>query len=55
MASILAAKTRRQVYVGNSMDFGAAGAGGQVFEVVEGIRRVVGAVRGVVEGVESGV
>lgn len=52
IASILAAKTRRQVYVGNSMDFGAAGAGGVAAEVMEGIMAVVEVVMAQVERFE---
>ena len=42
------------MFVGSSMDLGAAGAGGNVSEVVEGIRAVVGAVRAEVERLEGG-
>ncbi|KAF8470884.1 hypothetical protein BDZ91DRAFT_693894 [Kalaharituber pfeilii] len=58
IARILARKSKRPCYVGCSMDFAAAGLGGSVEEVMEGIRvvvRVVGGEVGRIEGAgESG-
>ena len=41
MARLLARKTKRPVYVGNSMSFASAGMGGTVEEEMEGFKKVV--------------
>ena len=41
MARLLARKTAKPVYVGNSMSFASAGLGGTVEEEIEGFTRVV--------------
>ena len=41
MASLLARKTKRPVYVGNSMSFASAGMGGTVEEEMEGFKKIV--------------
>lgn len=41
MARLLARKTGKPVYVGNSMSFASAGLGGTVEEEIEGFKRVV--------------
>lgn len=41
MASLLARKTMRPVYVGNSMSFASAGMGGTVEEEMEGFKKIV--------------
>lgn len=41
IAKLLARKTRRPVYVGNSISFESAGMGGAVEEEMEGFKRVV--------------
>lgn len=41
MAKLLARRTKRPVYVGNSISFESAGMGGTVEEEMEGFRRVV--------------
>jgi hypothetical protein len=44
---LLARKTGKPVYVGNSISFASAGMGGTVEEEMEGFRRVVEVVIGV--------
>lgn len=41
MAKLLARKTGKPVYVGNSMSFASAGMGGTVEEEMEGFKSVV--------------
>ena len=41
LAKLLARKTGKPVYVGNSISFASAGMGGTVEEEVEGFRKVV--------------
>lgn len=41
LAKLLARKTNRPVYVGNSISFESAGLGGTVEEEMEGFKRVV--------------
>jgi hypothetical protein len=41
LAKLLARKTERPVYVGNSISFESAGMGGTVEEEIEGFKRVV--------------
>ena len=41
MARLLARKSKRPVYVGNSMSFASAGMGGTVEEEMEGFKKVV--------------
>ncbi|KAF2143339.1 uncharacterized protein K452DRAFT_225325 [Aplosporella prunicola CBS 121167] len=48
LAKILAKRTAMPTYVGNSVSFASAGAGGSVEEEMEGVRRVVEVVMGVV-------
>jgi hypothetical protein len=44
LAKLLARKTERPVYVGNSISFESAGIGGTVHEEMEGFKRVVAVV-----------
>jgi hypothetical protein len=53
MSKVLARKTGKPTYVGNSMSFTAAGRGGDVEEEMEGFRMVVEVVMGEVNKVES--
>jgi len=46
LAKIIARKTGKPVYVGNSSSFASAGMGGTVEEEMEGFRRVVEVVMG---------
>ena len=46
LAKLLAKKTGKAVYVGNSISFASAGLGGTVEEEMEGFRRVVEVVMG---------
>jgi hypothetical protein len=46
MAKLLAKKTGKPVYVGNSISFASAGMGGVVEEEMEGFRKVVEVVLG---------
>jgi hypothetical protein len=46
LSKLLARKTGKPVYVGNSMSFSSAGMGGTVEEEMEGFRRVVEVVMG---------
>jgi hypothetical protein len=41
LAKLLARKTRKPVYVGNSMSFASTGMGGTVEEEMEGFKKVV--------------
>jgi hypothetical protein len=41
MASVIAKRTGKPTYVGNSMSFAGMGRGGDVDEEVEGFRKVV--------------
>jgi hypothetical protein len=41
LAKLLARKTRKPVYVGNSISFASAGMGGTVEEEMEGFKKVV--------------
>jgi hypothetical protein len=41
MSKVLARKTEKPVYVGNSMSFAAAGRGGDVEEEMQGFRMIV--------------
>lgn len=49
LSKVLARKTGKPVYVGNSISFASAGMGGTVEEEMEGFRRVVEAVLGLLE------
>ena len=49
MASILAKRTGKPAYVGNSMSFTGAGRGGDADEEIAGFRRVVEVVMAEVE------
>ena len=53
MARFLAKKTKRPVYVGNSMSFASTGAGGTVEEEMEGFRAVVEVVLGELQRSEA--
>jgi hypothetical protein len=53
MARLLARKTNRPVYVGNSMSFASAGLGGTVEEEIEGFKKVVEVVMAEVKGSAS--
>ncbi|KAF8423411.1 hypothetical protein EV426DRAFT_710830 [Tirmania nivea] len=53
IARALAARTRRQVYVGSAVDLAAPGAAASAQEVLEGIRRVVGCVAAEVQRVDG--
>ncbi|KAF2034054.1 hypothetical protein EK21DRAFT_108469 [Setomelanomma holmii] len=46
LSKVLARKTNKPVYVGNSISFASAGMGGTVEEEMEGFRRVVEVVMG---------
>jgi hypothetical protein len=46
IARLLARKTGKPVYVGNSMSFSSAGMGGTVEEEIEGFKKVVEVVMG---------
>jgi hypothetical protein len=48
LAKLLARKLKKPVYVGNSMSFSSAGMGGTVEEEMEGFKRVVEVVMGLV-------
>lgn len=57
LAKLLARKTGRPVYVGNSISFASAGMGGTVEEEIEGFKKVVEVVMGEVgrtEGLVNG-
>ncbi|KAK8157611.1 hypothetical protein IWX90DRAFT_20627 [Phyllosticta citrichinensis] len=54
LARILARKSGRPTYVGNSTSFASAGLGGSVEEEMEGLARVVEVVVGELERVERG-
>ncbi len=41
LAKILARKTQKAVYVGNSISFASAGMGGTIEEEMEGFKKVV--------------
>lgn len=49
LAKLLARKIGKPVYVGNSMSFASAGMGGTVEEEMEGFRRVVEVVMGLLK------
>lgn len=49
MARLLARRTGKPVYVGNSMSFASAGLGGTIEEEIEGFKRVVDVVTSMVE------
>jgi len=51
---VLAKKTGRPVYVGNSISFAGAGRGGDVEEEMEGFRKVVETVVAAVEDLDGG-
>ena len=44
LAKLLARKTHKPVYVGNSMSFVSAGMGGTIEEEIEGFKKVVAVV-----------
>jgi hypothetical protein len=50
LARLLARKTNKPTYVGNSISFAGAGLGGTVEEEMEGFRRVVDIVIASIEG-----
>ena len=54
LAKVLARRTGKPVYVGNSMSFAAAGRGGDVEEEMEGFRMVVEVVMGEIEKAGNG-
>jgi hypothetical protein len=49
LAKLLARRTHKPVYVGNSMSFASAGMGGTVEEEIEGFKKVIAVVMGQVE------
>jgi hypothetical protein len=49
LAKLLARKTYKPVYVGNSMGFASAGMGGTIEEEIEGFKKVVAVVMGEVQ------
>jgi hypothetical protein len=49
LAKVLARKTAKPVYVGNSISFASAGMGGTVEEEMEGFRRCVEVVVGLLQ------
>jgi hypothetical protein len=49
LSKILARRTSKPVYVGNSISFASTGMGGTVEEEMEGFRRVVEVVMGLLE------
>jgi hypothetical protein len=49
LSKLLARKTGKPVYVGNSISFASAGMGGTVEEEMEGFRRVVEVVTGLLK------
>lgn len=51
LAKLLAGKTQRPVYVGNSVSFAGAGLGGTVEEEIEAFRNVVKVVLSRLEGI----
>jgi hypothetical protein len=53
MASVLAKKTGKPTYVGNSMSFAGAGRGGDADEEIAGFRKVVEVVMAEVRKVGS--
>lgn len=53
MARLLARKTKRPVYVGNSMSFASAGMGGTVEEEMEGFKKVVRVVMNELERLDT--
>ncbi|OAL44383.1 hypothetical protein IQ07DRAFT_605148 [Pyrenochaeta sp. DS3sAY3a] len=53
LSKVLARKTGKPVYVGNSISFATAGMGGTVEEEMEGFRRVVEVVLGLLEKEKS--
>ncbi|KAF2124662.1 hypothetical protein P153DRAFT_301612 [Dothidotthia symphoricarpi CBS 119687] len=50
LSKVLARKTGKPVYVGSSLSFASAGMGGTVEEEMEGFRRVVEVVMGLLDG-----
>ena len=52
MARLLARKSKRPVYVGNSMSFASTGMGGTVEEEMEGFKKVVEVVMNELERLE---
>lgn len=50
LAKVLARKTGKPTYVGNSISFASAGMGGTVEEEMEGFRRCVEVVMGLLQG-----
>lgn len=54
LAKILARKLGKPVYVGNSTSFASAGMGGTVEEEMEGFRRVVEVVMGLLDKEKGG-
>jgi Proteasome assembly chaperone 4 len=50
LATVLAKKTGKPTYVGNSISFASAGGGGNVNEEMDGVRRCVDVVVAAVEG-----
>ena len=50
LATLLARKTAKPAYVGNSVSFAAAGRGGDVEEEMEGFTRIVDVVMAALEG-----
>ena len=53
MAKLLARKTDRPVYVGNSISFASAGMGGAIEEEIEGFKKVIQVVMGEVAKAEN--
>ena len=49
LSKLLARKTNKPVYVGNSASFASAGMGGTVEEEMEGFRRIVEVTMGLLE------
>lgn len=54
LAKVLARRVGKPVYVGNSMSFANAGMGGTVEEEMEGFKRCVEVIVGVLESDDKG-
>ena len=54
LAKVLARRVGKPVYVGNSMSFANAGMGGTVEEEMEGFKRCLEVITGVLESGEKG-
>jgi hypothetical protein len=54
MASVIAKKSGKPTYVGNSMSFAGAGRGGDADEEIAGFRRIVEVVMAEIDNSRSG-